>query len=250
VIVSFDWTTFVLQTVNFVILVWLLQHFLYKPVLSVVDARRADIERHYAEARQAEERSSQLQVSLQSRLDAIAAERVATLKSANEQIEQARQQAKQQTERDNAQLAEKTRSELARERAEAMDAARRAALDLGVGMAVRLLSEVPAPLRAQSDREAIGKLLAGLPQPDRDALLRGVTADEPLQVTTAAPLSKEGQRQWQDQLHQSLGEVPVKFMVEAALLAGAELQFPHAVLRASWRQALDRLRAEANGDAA
>ena len=41
----FDWWTLALQTVNFAILVWLLQRFLYKPVLRMVDARRAEIDK-------------------------------------------------------------------------------------------------------------------------------------------------------------------------------------------------------------
>ncbi len=35
-----DWWTLFLQTVNFLLLVWLLQHFLYKPVRAVFEKRR------------------------------------------------------------------------------------------------------------------------------------------------------------------------------------------------------------------
>jgi F-type H+-transporting ATPase subunit b len=38
-----DWFTVVAQAVNFLILVWLLQRFLYKPVLAAIDAREAKI---------------------------------------------------------------------------------------------------------------------------------------------------------------------------------------------------------------
>ena len=37
---QFDWWTFALQVVNFLILVWLLQHFLYGPVQSAYSAVR------------------------------------------------------------------------------------------------------------------------------------------------------------------------------------------------------------------
>ena len=50
----FDWSTFALQTVNFAILVWLLHRFLYKPVLALVDARRAEIDRQFAEVHAAQ----------------------------------------------------------------------------------------------------------------------------------------------------------------------------------------------------
>ena len=38
-----DWWTIALQTINFAILVWLLHRFLYKPVLRMIDARKAEI---------------------------------------------------------------------------------------------------------------------------------------------------------------------------------------------------------------
>ena len=37
-----DWTTFVLEVLNFLVLVWLLKRFLYRPVLAVIEARRAE----------------------------------------------------------------------------------------------------------------------------------------------------------------------------------------------------------------
>ena len=41
-----DWFTVGAQGINFVILVWLLKHFLYKPILGAIDAR----EKHIAAA--------------------------------------------------------------------------------------------------------------------------------------------------------------------------------------------------------
>ena len=49
-----DWSTLALQTVNFAILVWLLHRFLYRPVLRLLDARRAEIDKQYAESHMAE----------------------------------------------------------------------------------------------------------------------------------------------------------------------------------------------------
>jgi F-type H+-transporting ATPase subunit b len=47
---SFDWTTFGLEAVNFLILVWILKRLLYRPVLDAIEARRTDSERRVAEA--------------------------------------------------------------------------------------------------------------------------------------------------------------------------------------------------------
>ena len=45
-----DWFTVVAQAVNFIILVWLLKHFLYKPILDAIDAREKRIEMELAAA--------------------------------------------------------------------------------------------------------------------------------------------------------------------------------------------------------
>jgi F-type H+-transporting ATPase subunit b len=45
-----DWFTVIAQVVNFLILVWLLKHFLYKPILNAIDAREKKIADELANA--------------------------------------------------------------------------------------------------------------------------------------------------------------------------------------------------------
>jgi F-type H+-transporting ATPase subunit b len=45
-----DWFTVGAQIVNFLILVWLLKHFLYKPILDAIDAREKKIAAELADA--------------------------------------------------------------------------------------------------------------------------------------------------------------------------------------------------------
>jgi len=52
--VEFDWTTFTLEIINFLILVWILKRFLYRPILDVIARRRDGIEKTLADARRIE----------------------------------------------------------------------------------------------------------------------------------------------------------------------------------------------------
>ena len=52
-----DWTTFALEILNFLVLVWILKHFFYQPVLAVLDKRRASVEKETADAGTPESRS-------------------------------------------------------------------------------------------------------------------------------------------------------------------------------------------------
>jgi F-type H+-transporting ATPase subunit b len=49
--VELNWSTFVLEIINFLILVWILKRFLYKPVLNIIARRKAGIEQTLNEAK-------------------------------------------------------------------------------------------------------------------------------------------------------------------------------------------------------
>lgn len=52
---QFDWTTFVLEIINFLVLVWLLARFFYRPVLRILDDRKSRMEAEMALARQTQQ---------------------------------------------------------------------------------------------------------------------------------------------------------------------------------------------------
>ncbi len=213
----FDWSTLVLQTVNFSILVWLLHRFLYRPVLRLLDARRAEIDKQYAEAQLAETTAKNALAVIEAERAGIAAERAATLAQASAQAE-----------------------------------ARRAALDLGTEIAGRLCAEVPIELRAEAWLARIEEHLAALPQSERDALSQQLADGARLRVLTATALPAETVEAWRARLNKTLGDrIAIGFDTDQHLVAGAELHFPNAVLRFSWHSALAAMRAElaVDGDA-
>jgi F-type H+-transporting ATPase subunit b len=245
----FDWSTFALQTVNFAVLVWLLHRFLYKPVLRMVDARRAEIDEQYAEASRAETQANERLNAVEAEQAGIAAQRAAALKEAVAEAEQAGVARRAQAEREAAAFLEKARKTLAVERHQALVEARWAALDLGVEIAGRLLAEVPVKLRAAAWIERIEQYLAGLPKPEKDALLQQSGSDAPLKVITASKLPAELESDWQSRLKRLLSHhVPIDFGVDPDLVAGAELHLPNAVLRFSWQSTLAAIRAEIEAD--
>jgi F-type H+-transporting ATPase subunit b len=246
---QFDWSTFALQTLNFAILVWLLHRFLYRPVLAVVDARRAEIDNQYAAARAAEAEAKAQLAAIKAERDSIAAERAAALRAAAAQAEAQATARRAQAERDAAALLARERKTLADERAQVFAEAKRAALDLGLDIARRLLAEVPMTLRAEAWIERIADYFAALPKPETDALKRQLANGAALEVVTASPLPAETAGVWRSRLRQILGDgVAIRYGVDPALVAGAELHFPNAILRFSWRSALAEIRAEIEAD--
>jgi F-type H+-transporting ATPase subunit b len=149
-------------------------------------------------------------------------------------------------------LLESARNTLAAERDQAATETRAAALDLAMDIAGRLLRKMPANLPAEAWLDSIQQHLASLPKPDRDGLIRQLTDGAVLKVVTARALPAETAESWRNELHRALGDqVAITFATDPQLIEGAELHFPDAILRFSWKSALESLRAEteAHGDA-
>jgi F-type H+-transporting ATPase subunit b len=65
---AFNWTTFALEIINFLVLLWILKRFLYRPVLQVLAERRAGIESSMSAARTTAAGAAALQQQYASRL--------------------------------------------------------------------------------------------------------------------------------------------------------------------------------------
>lgn len=243
-----DWWTLGLQTVNFIVLVWLLNRFLYKPVLAMIDARKAEVQRQYDDAKAADNRAQALLSAAESQRTGMASERAAVLKAAAEQAQVMAEARRTQARRDAEVLLDVARKALTKERERALEEVRRVAVDLGSEIAQRLLADLPIQLRAEAWIERIEDHVTGLPEPDRHALGRQLTDGESLTVVTAVPLPAATADAWRARLRRPLGKgINIAFEVNSELIAGAELHFPMAVLRFSWQSALDAARARVGG---
>ncbi|WP_028465684.1 hypothetical protein [Nisaea denitrificans] len=247
---SFDWWTFGLQTVNFVILVWLLHRFLYKPVLRFVDARRADIDKEHAEAKRIQQEAQSELKRIHTARSETEAEREAVLAAARTEAEIQAAARLAQAEHDAEELETQARKSLQAERDAAAGETRKIALDLGMDVARRLLQEVPADLRMATWLDRIENHLNALEPGKRDALLVGPASTGRLRVIGAIPLPKASMERWRERLIAILGDdLEIEFAHDPDLIAGVELHFPGAILHFSWRGTLNAMRVEMTADA-
>lgn len=98
----FDWFTFAAQLANFLILVWLLKRFLYKPILTAIDEREQRIAARIKEAEAMQATAHNEREALQRANDDLAQQRESLLGKAREEAAAERQrlldQARQQVE--------------------------------------------------------------------------------------------------------------------------------------------------------
>jgi len=100
-----NWSTFILEIINFLVLVWILKRFFYRPVLNVIARRRAGIEKRLADAKTLRDDAEALQTRYRGRLADWEQER-----------QQAREQLVREIEEDRAQRLAALQSELEQER--------------------------------------------------------------------------------------------------------------------------------------
>lgn len=242
---TLDWWTLGLQTVNIAILVWLLQRFLYRPVLRLIDARRSEVDADYAKAAQAETDARAAREAIEAERVGIAAERAAALKSAAAQAEESAAARSAQAGREAEAMLAQARAALAKERAEAATEIRETAIDLGLEVAGRLIAELPAERRAAIWLDRVIAHLGTLPVAERQALTAGGEGPAVVRVVTDDTLPDAAEAAWRTRLAEALGAgLTIEFDTDAALVAGAEVHFPNTVLRFSWRSALDAIRSE------
>jgi F-type H+-transporting ATPase subunit b len=240
--VRIDWWTLGFQAINFLILAWLLQRFLYQPVMRVVAARQAQSDRLIADAEAGRRKAAEIEAEVARRRDAMQQEREALLAAARETAEKEAEAEREAARGRAGQVLAEADARARREAEEKMRDLRRRAASLAATMAGRLARSTPPPPEAFLDR--LGAALAGLPEPTRATLRSG-----PLEVATAAPLDAAGQNLIRRWLAANVGkDATPDFAADPSLIAGVELRAPHAVLRSNWAADLDTLATEAARD--
>lgn len=85
---SISWVTVLAQIGNFLVLVWLLKRFLYKPILDGIDAREAEIASQMGEADVAQRKAATAEAGFLKQQKRLLADKAADEESAREQAEQ------------------------------------------------------------------------------------------------------------------------------------------------------------------
>jgi F-type H+-transporting ATPase subunit b len=240
-----DWWTLAFQTVNVLVLIWILARFFFRPVADVVAKRQAQANKILAEALAAREQAIDARADADKVRAEISAERdgliAETLKSA--QVEKANLLAQSLDE--IAKLHGAAEAAIARERNAAKQAIVARASELSVNIAQRLLGRLPPTAALSAFLEGLCRELSAL-SPEAKASFASVTAaDRAIEVVTAAPLSKDQMEQVCDAIEAALGlKLPLAFRADQALIAGIELRSPNTIVRNSWRADLDQIRKE------
>ncbi len=220
-----DWFTVIAQVVNFLILVWLLKRFLYRPILDAIDAREKRIASALADADAKKAEAEKERDAFQHKNEAFDLQRAALLSQATDEAKAERQrlldEARQAADALSAKRQETLRNDAhnlklaigRRTQQEVFAIARKALMDLATTSLEERLGEVFTRRLREMDDEAKQGLAEALKAASGPALVR-----------SAFDLPAEQRATIQNALNEAFSaEILVRFETAPDLVSGIEL---------------------------
>lgn len=236
-----DWSTFLLEVINFLILVWLLKRFLYQPVLNIIEQRRQKIDAALDQATQAQQQAQALKTQYETRLADWQQEKRGLLEELEQQTGRERSKRLQQLDDELEQQRLKHQSRSRQLQAQWRSRAENEALQQGAAFAARLLKSLAGPELDQRLQKMFVEQLASLPPAALQKLQEGwQDGKTDIEVFSAVPLDQARQQYIRQALEQALGPShgSWKFSVDKELLSGLRISIGGWMLQANLQDEL------------
>lgn len=228
---TFDWTTFLLQLVNVLILLAILRRYMFRPVADIIAKRQAATDAALERAKAATDAAEAAEAKAHAEAQATARARHDELAKAHTEAETARAALLDKARAEAAKIVASGEVERQRQAAVAEALALGRVRELSATVAALALAAQPASLQDYATRLAAA--LGDMPDTEREALLSGGN----LRLLSAAPLSAAELNAARAALA-PFGLTP-RAETDPDLISGLELRSDSGVLRNSLRHDLD-----------
>jgi len=244
-----DWWTLALQTVNVLILIWILARYFFRPVMNIVAKRQEEANKLLADAAHARQEIAAVRADADKARASIAAERERLIAEARDAGQIEKRNLLAQSSDEIAKLRAEAQAAISRDRAAAEEAIIDRAAALSVEIAQRLLARLADQDTLYTFVDGICREVRTLSREVREGLAAASATGNAIEIVTAVPLSGEQMQHLRDALKDAFGvELPFVFRSDQALIAGIELRGQNTIIRNSWRSDLDRIRQELGRD--
>ncbi|MEW6312490.1 MAG: F0F1 ATP synthase subunit delta [Pseudomonadota bacterium] len=236
---EFDWTTFVLEIINFLVLVWILKRFLYRPLLRVVAQRRDSIEQAMAEAKRIHAEATALHQQHVAQLELWEEEKDSARARLVEEIAAERKRLLAELDAGIAAERDKRRILEQRELQEWKRTVETEGIQQGATFAARLFSRLASPEVEVKLFEVLLADLGELPQEERRALAEAAASESQIRVESAFPLDEARRARFERAFAEVAGRaLPASYRENPELLAGCQVRVGPWVLHANLRDEL------------
>lgn len=217
---SIDWVTVLAQIGNFLVLLWLLKRFLYRPILDGIDAREAEISKRMADAEAAQQAAEAAERQYVKQHATLVSEQDALLEKALAATEEQRDELLAKGRRTLQQEQQDWRQHLEHER----QLFNQRLQENGAETLLQLTRKALHDLADEALEEAIVRHVGKQLQPIAGELLQAAAGSHEAQVTTRAALPTATQTRLRTEVQQWLPEVNLNFVTDPQQSPGLIMQ--------------------------
>jgi len=237
---EFNLSTFVLEIINFLILIWILQRLFYKPLLEVIAKRKQFIDQSLNDAKYLQQQAEQQCSLYENRQKMWEQEKHAAITALHQQLEAERREQLDRLNADLEQERQKAKVTLLKQQKELQQQAEKQALQNGAKFAGILLKQAAGPELEVRLFQLLLDNLTTLPEACKQYLATlGNKKPVPIKIASAYPLPDELRQQLEQKLT-ALTNSPINFQYhqDTALIAGLRMDIGAWVLNANLQHEL------------
>jgi F-type H+-transporting ATPase subunit b len=220
-----DWFTVGAQALNFLILVWLLKRFLYKPILNAIDAREKRIAKELADADAKKAEAKMERDEFQHKNEEFDQQRAALLTQATDEAKAERQRLLEEARKAADALSAKRQESLANDARNLNQAITRQTQDEVFAIARKALADLATTSLEERMSEVFTRRLREMDGKTKVGLAEAIkTASEPALVRSAFDLPAEQRAAIQNALNETFSaDIHLRFETAPNLVSGIEL---------------------------
>ena len=220
-----DWFTFCAQLINFLILVWLLKRFLYKPILNAIDAREKRIAAELADADAKKSEAQKERDEFQQKNEEFEQQRAALMDRTADEVKAERQRLLEEAHNAASSLSVKLRETLENDARNLNQAVGRRARQEVFAIARKTLADLASTNLEECLVGVFTRRLRAMDGEAKQVFAQAIkTAPDPVLVRSAFDLSAEQHAVIQNALNETFSaDIPLKFETVPDLISGIEL---------------------------
>lgn len=220
-----DWFTVIAQVVNFLILVWLLKHFLYRPILDAIDAREKRIAKELADADAKKAEARKERDEFQHKNEEFEQQRAALMSGVTEEAKTERQRLLDEARQAADALSAKRHEALQNDAHNLNQAISRRTQEEVFAIARKALTDLAATSLEERLADVFTRRLREMDEQTKKGIGQALkTASEPALVRSAFDLPAAQRTAIQQALNQAFSaEIPIRFETAPELIGGIEL---------------------------
>jgi F-type H+-transporting ATPase subunit b len=244
-----NWSTFVLEIINFLILVWILKRFFYLPVMKVIEQRRKGIEDSMAQADAKRKEAQEMEQKYQGRLSEWEKEKKQALEALHNEINAERAHLMESLKDSLEKEKQKNRVLEERRLNEEKRKIEQEALAHSTRFAAKFLNRLTGPELEERLYRLLLDELPQLPTEQRDTLHSVYSESQPpVKVTSAYSLAEDKRNALQAALSNLIGKsITCEYVEDTRLVAGLRINLGPLVLRANIQDELQFFSESAHG---